>query len=212
MKICYFLPLLCLALSIPAYSGLYRWVDESGKVHYGDRIPPIFAQQGHVKLNKNGTTKEKVESAEVRKIKIEQLKHEKARQARLKQQKQAADLQEMRDTQLLSMFSSADELIRVYESKLEMTDGSIKILKARHKKLSKKLEALENRHEKMLNPNDKNKVGMKIEDILDNLHIYQQAITDNLIERSKIEERYEVDLARYKLLTRERTKSSAGAS
>jgi Domain of unknown function (DUF4124) len=32
----------------------YRWVDEHGVVHYGDRIPPQYAQQERAVLNKQG--------------------------------------------------------------------------------------------------------------------------------------------------------------
>ena len=89
----------------------------------------------------------------------------------------------------------------MYASKIELSDSSINVLKARHKKLSDKLESVEARHERMVNPADKRKLGMKIEDMLDNLHIYQQAITENLIERGELEDRFEKDLKRFKELT-----------
>ena len=208
MKTHHLLVLLALVWSTAGYSGLYRWVDEAGKVHYGDRIPPAYAQSGHVKLYKNGLTKETVESAVARKKKIEEIKREKELQKRLKVEQHEADLLEMRDTQLRSMFSNLEELEMVYQSKLEMADGGIAILQARHKKLSDSLEKLEARHERIVNPNDKNKLGMKIEDILDNLHIYQQAITDNQIERTKIEERFKEDRIRYTFLTGKGKKKS----
>lgn len=148
--------------------------------------------------------KERVESAEARRNQLAAIEEERALMEKLKAQKHEEDLQEMRDTQLLSMFSTEEELINVYNSKLEMTDGSILILKARHKKLSKTLEEVEARHERTVNPNDKNKIGMRIEDILDNLHVYQQAITENLIERSKIEVTFAQDLARFKIISKKR--------
>ena len=197
MKTHYLLVILTLIWSTAVYSGLYRWVDEAGKVHYGDRIPPAYAQNGHTKLYKNGLTKERVESAIARKKKIEDVKREKELQKQLKARQREADLQEMRDTQLRSMFNNLEELEMVYQSKLEMADGGIAILQARHKRLSDSLEKLEARHERVVNPNDKNRLGMKIEDILDNLHIYQQAITDNQIERTKINERFKTDLVRF---------------
>jgi len=198
MKKSTLLPLLILLFTIPVESALYRWVDASGKVYYGDRVPPKVAQNGHTKLNKNGTTKEKIESAKARKQKLLALKKEKERQKALKAAKKLEDLQEMQDTQLLSIFSSIEELKSVYHNKIEMAVSSIKVLKARHKKLSDKLEAVEARHERMVNPADKRKLGMKIEDMLDNLHIYQQAITENLIEKGDLKERFAKDLARYK--------------
>ena len=34
-----------LALALPAWGELYKWVDENGKVHYSDRPPPPNAKQ-----------------------------------------------------------------------------------------------------------------------------------------------------------------------
>ena len=206
MKNSILLPLLALVISVPVESALYRWVDASGKVHYGDNVPPKVAQNGHTKLNKNGTTKEKVSSAESRKLKILELKKEKERQKALKAAKKVRDIREMHDTQLLSMFSNVQELKNVYASKIELSDGSISVLKARHKKLSDKLEAVEARHERIVNPADKRKLGMKIEDMLDNLHIYQQAITENLVERGDLKERFKKDLKRFKELTKDHSR------
>jgi len=190
-----------LLASAPVESGLYRWVDSTGKVHYSDKIPPKVAQNGHTKLNKNGTTKEKVESAEIRKRKILEIKKEKQRMEALKAAKKKEDLQEMQDTQLLSMFSSVEELESVYKNKLEMADAAVKVLKTRHKKLSDKLEKVEARQERMVNPADKRKLSLRIQDMLDNLQIYQQAITENLIGRGDLEDRFEKDLTRYKEIT-----------
>jgi len=202
MKNSILLPLLALLISAPVESAMFRWLDANGKVHYSDKLPPKFAQNGHTKLNKNGTTKEKVASASARKMKLLELKKEKERHKAFMEAKKLEDIQETHDAQLLSMFSNFEELDMVYKNKIELSNDSIKVLKARHKKLSDKLEKVEARHERIVNPADKRKLGMKIEDMLDNLHIYQQAITENLIERGKLEDRYEKDHARFKELTK----------
>ena len=48
--------------------------------------------------------------------------------------------------------------------------------------------------------------------MLDNLHIYQQAITENLVERGELEDRFERDLARFKQLTNPDEPDSASGS
>ena len=56
------IPLLAAAIALAAtfVSGtagagqLFRWVDENGKVHYGDRIPPQYAEGRREKLNEQG--------------------------------------------------------------------------------------------------------------------------------------------------------------
>ena len=201
MKNSSLLSLLILALSLPVNAALYRWVDGGGKVHYSDKIPPKDAQNGHTKLRKNGTTKEKIGSVKIRKRKLLELKEEKKHQKARAKIKKIEALQEMRDLQLLSMFGNVEELKSVYSSKISLAEESIILLKMRHKKLSNKLEKVEARYEWMVNPADKRKLGMKIEDMLDNLQIYQQAITENLIESGKLDERFERDLARFKEIT-----------
>jgi len=49
-------PLLLLGLmSGPAVAQkLYKWVDENGQVHYGDKVPPEYANQDRDVLNKRG--------------------------------------------------------------------------------------------------------------------------------------------------------------
>jgi hypothetical protein len=47
----------------PGPGGLYRWVDEQGVVHYGDRVPPQYAQQGASVLNKQGVVVGQVDAA-----------------------------------------------------------------------------------------------------------------------------------------------------
>ena len=32
----------------------YRWVDDQGVVHYGDHVPPQYAQKEHTELNAQG--------------------------------------------------------------------------------------------------------------------------------------------------------------
>jgi hypothetical protein len=38
--------LLCLLISPLALSQIYSWVDENGKKHFGDKIPPQYQDQG----------------------------------------------------------------------------------------------------------------------------------------------------------------------
>lgn len=34
-----------LALALPAWGGLYKWIDDDGKVHYSDQPPPVNSKQ-----------------------------------------------------------------------------------------------------------------------------------------------------------------------
>ncbi|MCX7672629.1 MAG: DUF4124 domain-containing protein [Thiobacillaceae bacterium] len=56
------LALLCTLLGPPAWSAMYRWVDDQGRVHYSDR-PPERAR-AHTLLDRQGRTLRQVSPAE----------------------------------------------------------------------------------------------------------------------------------------------------
>ncbi len=43
---------LCAAISMSAEAKLYKWVDENGTTHYGETIPPEYADKEAMKLEK----------------------------------------------------------------------------------------------------------------------------------------------------------------
>src|SRR4051794_39674668 len=55
----------------------YRWTDEQGVVHYGDRIPPQYAQQERSVLNSQGV--------EVRKLDAQKTPEQRAADERIQQ-------------------------------------------------------------------------------------------------------------------------------
>jgi hypothetical protein len=118
---------LALALLLAAaasWAATYRWVDEKGKVHYGDRIPPQFAGQGHTELNSQGRVIRRVErtpnSAEAR----ERRERETARK---ELEEREATARQRRDNALMATFSSLSELeqakARALDQEKSMLDG-----------------------------------------------------------------------------------------
>ena len=43
-----------LTFSFPVAAKLYKWVDDNGITHYGETIPPEYADKDRVELNKDG--------------------------------------------------------------------------------------------------------------------------------------------------------------
>ncbi len=186
-----------LLLSCSAFGGLYRWVDEKGNVFYSDKIPPKAAKHGHIELNHHGLHKKsKLSLARLKELDAIKKQREQERQENNKRVK-VEKLKKMQDEQLLAIYSTRDELINVFNSKIKMATTTIKILKARHKKLSNRLAKTEIKHEKMKNLVFKQIITKKIDHMLDGLKVYQQAITENLVEQHKLEKRFKVDLKRY---------------
>ena len=47
--------ILCLSFQAPLYAGVYKWLDQDGQVHYGDK--PNKADAEEVSIRRNETTK-----------------------------------------------------------------------------------------------------------------------------------------------------------
>jgi hypothetical protein len=123
--------LLALASGPAAAQKLYKWVDENGQVHYGDKIPPEYANQDREVLNKQGLSVGREEGAETP-------EEARAREEREKQAKAAAD-QAQRDRMLLATYQNVDEIELLRARRLDQIDAqmiiqeqSLASLKARH--------------------------------------------------------------------------------
>jgi len=117
----------------PTGSGhvLYKWVDKDGVTHYGDRIPPEYASQEQHVINSRG-------------IEIGHLDAQKSpeQMAVEEQKKLDAQQRENRDKNLLSTYSSVQEIERLRDQRLTLLADQIKVtsqflenLDARMKKL-----------------------------------------------------------------------------
>jgi hypothetical protein len=192
-----------LLLYSSAMAGLYRWVDDNGNVHYSDKIPPIAIKHGHIELSQHGLHKKKQLSiTEMTKIaEIKKRQEEEAREQ--KQKNKIRELKRIQDERLLSIYSTRDELIIVFKNKITMSNTVTKLLQSRHKLLSSRLATTEIKYEKMKNPVFKQTISKKIDDMLDGLKVYQQAITENLIELNKLEIRFKADLGQFDKLMQE---------
>ena len=123
--------LLALAAGPAAAQKLYRWVDENGQVHYGDKVPPEYADQDRDVLNKRGVAVGREEGTET---------PEEAR-ARLQQEQAAQALEEraQRDRMLLQTYQNVDEIEMLRERRIDLIDSqmviqeqSLKTLRQRH--------------------------------------------------------------------------------
>ncbi|MFD2113952.1 DUF4124 domain-containing protein [Thiorhodococcus fuscus] len=114
--------LCCSGLAL-AQGSLYRWVDDSGAVHYTDSVPADESKQGHTKLSEQGVRTEEVApaptEAELQKAKeAERLKQEEER--RVAARKEA-------DARLLSRYRTAEEVELTRDGKLAGVDALIRV-------------------------------------------------------------------------------------
>jgi hypothetical protein len=105
------------ACAAPAHTNTskgiaYRWVDEQGVVHYGDHIPPQYANQERAILNAQG-------------VEVGHLEGEKTpeQQAADKRARQEAMKQRQHDAFLVSTYTSVKDIEALRDVRLEQLKG-----------------------------------------------------------------------------------------
>lgn len=180
--------------------GFYSWVDEKGDIHYSDQVPPAHSQSGHTVIDSGGQVVNKVPARKT----DAQLQRERERaekEATLRKQKRE---QQIRDTTLLSTFSSVEELDRIRDQRLKTLDSLVRLGRKKVTKLSDKLFLAEQRRDK-LEAADK-KVPFQLKE---NIQVLQQQtahqeqkISEHHRKSAEIKERFRRDRARFVELTK----------
>jgi hypothetical protein len=95
---------------------LYKWVDEQGITHYGDHIPPEYANQEQHVVNSQGVETEHIDAQKT----SEQLAAE-------EQKKLDAEQRASRDRTLLNTYSSVSEIERLRDQRVALLSDQIKV-------------------------------------------------------------------------------------
>jgi hypothetical protein len=90
----------------------YRWTDEQGIVHYGDRIPPQYAQKEGVVLNKQGV--------EVRRLDAQKSAAQLAAEERTQQ---GISRQKQHDAFLINTYTSVKDIEALRDLRLDQLRG-----------------------------------------------------------------------------------------
>ena len=112
-----------ISLSFASQAKLYKWVDENGQTHFGDKIPPKYQMKKHQELNQSGGVVKQYEAAET--------PEQRAERRRLEREKKKAELaakkQQQRDRVLLDTYTTERDLILARDSRLDAVDSQIRL-------------------------------------------------------------------------------------
>lgn len=132
----YFLSLMILMLlSFPAAAKMYKWVDENGKTHFGDTIPPQYAKQGNIELNKKGMAVKQTDAA----MTPEQRKAKEEEEAQKKEEERKKEEQKRRDSALLNTYTTDKEIDLVRDRNLQQGTLQIQGMELRIKQIQPRL-------------------------------------------------------------------------
>ncbi|RXZ44563.1 DUF4124 domain-containing protein [Crenobacter cavernae] len=120
---------------IIAEAGLYKWVDENGKVQYSDKPPLQLPQQGMAELNRHGRVTRAAESPAERQAR-------EAREAAAREAEQRAIEARRHDRALLESYRSVADVERERDRKLAESGAVLKTLSAQRQAQAAKLAGL----------------------------------------------------------------------
>ncbi len=187
----------------PLHAKLYKWVDEDGKVHYSDKIPPDQIRNAHEELSEQGVVKGAVErdlTDEEKIAKAEELKQKRELAAKLKQE--AEDLAKEKNKIMMS-YSSADQIIRLKEERVSALERNIATAR-------ENLQIQEKNHKDLLKrAADKERSGEVVSDVFlnqigqvkDQIAYQKKFITDKTAEITTTQVKYDKELEKYLLFT-----------
>ena len=187
-----------LAFSLPAQAAMYKWVDDKGKVHYGDTIPPEYAKQGNAQLDKSGVVVKKTNAA----LTPEQIKARDEAEAKEKADKAAAAEQQRRDKALLATYTDFKEIDLALQRNLGQVDVQIKSNELRIKSIQGRLDGLKKQRagfvqrEKPVPPD----INSDIKKTEEEMGRFRGNITNLEKEKESMRSRFGADKARFREL------------
>ena len=186
-----------LAASTAANAQMYRWVDEHGVTHYGDRIPPEYARVRREEINESG----RVIGVHKRQATAAERAAERQRQARAAAERRATQRRSQYDRSLTATYHDVRQLEHAYDDRLAIVAGKIRSTESIRDDVRGQLDALYKRSEKRGAEAGLDKRIRQTEARL----AEKQAIIDRLEQqRTEIRRQFEADRARFLELTADR--------
>jgi len=129
--------LICSAFS--AQAKMYKWVDDDGQMHFGDKIPTRYLVKEHDELNEQGVKVKHKAAAKTAEEKAEarRIKYEKKKAALIKKRKQ------QRDRVLLDTYTTERDLIVARDSRLDAVSSQINLAETIIADSNKKIVGME---------------------------------------------------------------------
>jgi hypothetical protein len=196
-----------LAQGIKPPTQVYKWVDDKGVLHYGDSIPPEYAQKERTLLNKQGVEVGRVEGGKS----PAQLAEQQRAQALVQQKAQ-------HDQFLLATYGSTKDIEQLRDQRLAQIDGQIKAASLYIDSLDTRLTALVERARGFKPYSDSPNARRMPDDLAVELvraanenHAQHNVLDAKRQEMVDVQAQFDADVARFKELT-SKTRGAPGPS
>ena len=192
--------LVCIALAATAALAdkgvTYKWVDEQGVVHYGDRIPPQYAQKERSVLNSQGV--------EVRKLDAEKSAEQVAAETR---QQEEVLREKQHDSFLMTTYTSVKDIEALRDERLDQLKAQRAAAQQYVESLHSRLSSLQSRA-MMFRPYSLKAGARRMPDdlaedlvrTLNEMRGQMDAITVKAKEEGSLRDQFQADIERYRVL------------
>jgi hypothetical protein len=175
---------------------MYKWVDEQGVTHFGDRIPPEYAAQEQHVINSQGVETERIEAQRT----PEQVAAE-------EKKKSDAEQKASRDKNLLNTYVSVSEIERLRDQRLTLLSDQIKvtsqfleILNGRMKKLRVASQRFKPYSSDPKAPPMTDQVAEDLVHVGNDIHTQEENLRERRSEEATMSKQFESDIERFKVL------------
>ncbi len=179
---------LCAVFSLNAEARLYKWVDENGTTHYGETIPPKYANRNTQTLEK-GRLQERESARETPGKNSISLTQEEEQERR-------------RDNALINTYSSEKEIDLARDRNLQQVEARLNSFTTLLKSANDNMAGLQQERERLLEK--KRKIPKSLEEDLANaqqrIDKFQNDLQQSEEEMVSVKARYAADKARYREL------------
>ncbi len=186
-----------------AADRMYRWVDENGVVHFGDRVPPQYAKVDRQVLNESGVQVEAVEGAKT----DEELAAEEREAAKQATAQTEAAAAEERDQILITTYASVEEIEALRDRRMELVGGQIRVTELYLEDLRDKLARLQEEAERFRpyssEPDARHmpdNLAREMSETLDSIILYEQTLTESRTQQDEMVAKFAADIDRFKEL------------
>ena len=178
---------------------LYRWVDKNGQVHYGDSVPPEYAEQDRDILNRQGVPVGREEGLIT--------PEEAAAKAAADKAERDEKKRKLRDRVLLQTYQSVKELEALRDTRLELVDAQLTIQEqslANLRAQRAQIERMAARYSPINGSADAlplpEELALDLERSASDIDTQQANLVKRREDRESIRLNFEADIARYKEL------------
>lgn len=187
-----------ITLSFPVSAKLYKWVDDNGTTHYGETVPPEYANKDRVELNQTGRV---IKSDEI--LTPERRRAKEQEDAKKREDANAALEQQRHDKTLIQTYNSVKEIDLARIRSLQQVDARINVINSYIKSANDNLLGLQKEADDFSKANRKSPASLQddLQNAQARLTKLQQDLEKPNAEKAALEARFDADKARYIELT-----------